>query len=359
MGRRRTGRIVVAVAGSLVAVVVLAAGALVFAAGRRTAQPAGPAASANASATATERPAPPAAPATPAPDATPSGSPTSETIEPTISPTGPSLDAYRGLASWVDIYDAKAWNDPAATVSDMGSHGVRTLFIETGNSSSKTAIFKPDAQQAFIREAHAHGMRIVAWYLPELLHPSVDYDRVAQAIGYRTTDGQSFDSFALDIESGALKPVGARNKALEDLSLSIRALAGPAYPLGAIIPSPVGISRKNGYWPAFPYGMLARTYDVFVPMSYYTYHGKGGPAAYADTIANVRIIRAQPGCSTIPIHLIGGIAEASSPYEVAAFVRAARETGCIGAGLYGWTGTGPRHWQELKSIVPTSAAAPF
>ena len=35
-------------------------------------------------------------------------------------PSTASVDAYRGLASWVDIYDTRAWRDPAAAVSDMG-----------------------------------------------------------------------------------------------------------------------------------------------------------------------------------------------------------------------------------------------
>jgi hypothetical protein len=345
MHRRRTGRVLIAVAGLLVAVVVLTAGALLFAAGRLVAAPAVPHVSTDASGTAPR-------PTTPTAEAAASAEASGAAVEPTAVPAGPSLDAYRGLASWVDIYDTRAWNDPAAAVSDMAAHGVRKLFVETGNSSAASAIFKPDAQRTFIREAHARGMRVVAWYLPELLHPSLDYDRVAQTIGFRTAEGQKFDSFALDIESGAVRQVIARNQALEALSLKIRELAGPAYPLGAIIPSPVGLNRKNGYWPTFPYEMLSRTYDVFVPMSYYTYHGKGGPEAYADTLANMRILRAQPGCATTPVHLIGGIAEKSSPNEVAAFVRAARENGCIGASLYGWTGTSPSHWQELSAFKP-------
>jgi hypothetical protein len=267
-------------------------------------------------------------------------------------PAGPSIAAYRGLGSWVDIYDTAAWRDPASAVADMARHNVRTLYLETGNSGSKTVLTEPAALAEFIREAHAHGMLIVAWYLADMRSEAKDLARVTAAIRFTTTDGQSFDSFALDIESGAVTPVAARNAALERLSLEIREIVGPRYPLGAIIPSPVGLAKKGSYWPAFPYTMLARTYDVFVPMSYYTYHGKGGAAAYADTIGNVRILRAQEGCSTAPIHLIGGIAENSSAFEVAEFVRAAREAGCIGASLYGWVGTTAGHWRGLQTVVP-------
>ena len=124
------------------------------------------------------------------------------------------------------------------------------------------------------------------------------------------------------------------------------------YPLGAIIPSPVGLAKKGSYWRTFPYAMLAKAYDVFVPMSYYTYHGRGASAAYADTMSNVRIIHAQPGCSKVPIHLIGGIAQSSSSAEVGSFVRAAVASRCLGASLYGWVGTTSADWQSLKAVRP-------
>jgi hypothetical protein len=263
--------------------------------------------------------------------------------------TPPSLVAYRGLATWVDVYDHRAWANPEAAVKDMASHGVRTLFIQTGNSSSKSAIFDPPAQRAFIRAAHARGMKVVAWYLPDMVDVTTDYDRIAQAIRFRTPDGQSFDSFALDIESTAVTPESARNQALDTLSVKIRSLVGGSYSLGAIIPSPVGIAKQAGNWDTFPYESVAKTYDVFVPMGYYTFHGRGAASAAADTRANVSILRAQPGCADVRIHLIGGLAEKSTPAEVQAFVKATRKTGCIGASLYGWAGTTAADWDALQS----------
>ena len=79
---------------------------------------------------------------------------------------GPSLNAYRGLGIWVDMYDAAAWTDPAGAVKDMASHHVRTLYIETANYHWPTAINKPPAMNAIIRQCHARGIKVVAWYLP-------------------------------------------------------------------------------------------------------------------------------------------------------------------------------------------------
>ena len=262
----------------------------------------------------------------------------------------PSVAAYKGLGSWVDIYETKAWANPAATVKNMKSHGVRTLNLETGNSKQKTAIFKPASQTAFIKAAHASGIKVVAWYLPDLKNVNSDYNRVAAAIKFRTPDGQRFDSFALDIESSAVTPVSTRNSRLATLTKNLRKVAGASYPLGAIIPSPVGIAKNKTYWKGFPYKALASTYNVFVPMSYYTYHGKGAAAATADTLSNISIIRAQPGCKTIPIHQIGGIADDSTTAEVKAFVAATQKAKVNGASFYSWSGTSSAAWKALTAV---------
>jgi len=272
------------------------------------------------------------------------------TSQPTTSTA--SVEAYRGLGTWVDIFDARAWTDPAAAVADMASHGVRTLYLQTGNSHADTAFKDVAATEAFIRESHAHGMRIVAWYLPYLKDEALDLDRVTQAIRFRTSDAQSFDGFALDIESSSVKPESMRILALESLTLKIRAAAGPSYALGGIIPSPVGLARKSGYWDSFPYAMVARTYDVLLPMGYYTYHAKGADAVYTDAKENMRLLRAEPGCATIPVHLIGGLAGDTTGPETSAFARAAGDTRCIGASLYDWVGTGATEWTALSPVKP-------
>jgi hypothetical protein len=264
--------------------------------------------------------------------------------------THPSLAAYKGLGTWVDLYDTKAWDNPTAAVRDMASHGVKTLYIETSNFHSSDAIMNQVALKTFIHEAHAHNMRIVAWYLPNLKAGSVDLSRITQAIFFKTAGGEKFDSFALDIESTEVGSVTTRNRNLAALSKKIRQRVGKTYPLGAIIPSPVGLNKKQGYWDEFPYASVASIYDVFLPMAYYTYHGHGSSAALSDALGNVRILRSQPGCAKVPIHLIGGISDDSSSSEVSAFVSGVRKAGCFGASLYGWPGTSSAEWKALKAI---------
>jgi hypothetical protein len=268
-----------------------------------------------------------------------------------VSPHGAPIDAYQGLASWVDVYDAGAWRNPAAAVRDMSRHGVRTLFVQTAHFNSRNAIVNPKELREFIVEGHAHGMRVVAWYLPDMKLGSVDYERVIAAIKFRTADGQAFDSFAMDIESDVIHSQALRNHGLKVLSKKVRAYVGPSYPLGAIIPAPAALRKDTSVWKHFPYAMVTQYYDVYLPMAYYTYHGNSAQSAYNDARANLGALRSNPGCENMPVHMIGGIAQSSSTAEVKAFVRAVKGN-CLGASFYGWTGTRNGAWRALSAIKP-------
>ncbi|HUV38197.1 MAG TPA: hypothetical protein VMY39_01220 [Planctomycetota bacterium] len=261
-----------------------------------------------------------------------------------------SLVAYRGLGSWVDIYESRAWNDPAAAVADMARHGVRTLYIETANYRINTALYRKAALNVFIEEAHARGMYVVAWYLPSFRDPDRDLRRSKAAINYRTPGKQRFDSFALDIEDRSVKPASLRNKRVAALSRDIRAAVGTKYPLGGIIPSPVALEWNPPYWPDFPYKMVADVYDVIVPMGYYTFHGDGTSQAYNETLKNVSILRSKTGDSRVPIHVIGGVGDKSTAGETRAYVRALREMGCLGGSMYNWSTTDDADWRALQNV---------
>jgi hypothetical protein len=267
------------------------------------------------------------------------------------------LVAYRGLATWVDIYDPKAWVSPEASVTAMKARGVRTLFLETGNYHQSTAIVRRARAARFIEAAHVQGIKVVAWYLPSFGKSRRDYLRSLAAIRFRTPAGQSFDSFALDIEASIVKSVPLRTARLIDLSTRIRAAVGTSYALGAIIPSPRGMQLLPQYWPAFPYAALGDIYDVFLPMGYFSYRPRdlGGPFGY--TTRNVALIREGSGNPTMPVHAIGGLADNVNAGQARAFVRAARACGVIGASLYDFTTTSPGAWRKLAG-VPSRRARP-
>ncbi len=254
------------------------------------------------------------------------------------------IEPYEGVGAWVDLWDARAWRDPAATVRDLEQHGVTTLYIQTGNSKSPEGISNPDALAKFITEAHERGIYVVTWYLPNLKTDSTDLDRCIAAIDFETPDGDKADSFALDIESTAVKSYAKRNRNLLRLTKALRKHVGSKYPLGGIIPSPVGLAKQTGFWDVFPYAEVAENYDVLLPMAYYTFDAHTAKAAGAYATSSMQLLRAQPGCSDVPVHLIGGISSGSSSPQIRAFTKAARKAGSIGISQYDWVGMSPGRW---------------
>lgn len=259
------------------------------------------------------------------------------------------LAAYRGLGAWVDMYDQGPWDYPRRAVRRMAEHGVRTLYLETANYRKpvKGTIYRPRAVGAMIEEAHLHGIDVVAWYVPAFDNLTKDMRRSRAAIDFTSTTGQRFDSFALDIEATVVRDIGVRNERARKLSRRIREHVGADYTLGAIVPEAGAL-----YWPDFPYGAMARRYDVFLPMAYFSYRTSGASGVYDFVARNVAAIRQETGDPGAAVHVIGGIAEDSTPVEVEAMVEAARDKRAIGASLYDFPTTTPRQWRKLSRVSP-------
>jgi hypothetical protein len=263
--------------------------------------------------------------------------------------------AYAGLGTWLDIYATPFWTHPQREVAAMSRNGVRTLYLQTGNYEQAVDLVRPQALGRFIDAAHAAGMRVVAWYLPSFLYPTQDARRALAAIRFRSAKGGRFDSFALDIEASLVRGVPLRSKRLLQLSARLRAAVGHRYPLGAIIPSPVGIRRHRHYWPHFPYRSLARFYNVFLPMAYATdRHIRGIKATRAYDAADVAIIRSRTGKPHVPIHLIGGLANAMGTKEIAGFMGAVGDCEPLGYSLYAFSVTRQTTWKALAARPPSA-----
>ena len=262
-----------------------------------------------------------------------------------------TLDVYGGVGSWVDIFATQAWRDPAAVVERLRAERVGTLYVETSNYSQSRDLVHPRALGRFVDAAHAAGLKIVAWYLPSFAQPALDARRSLAAIRFRSPHGETFDSFALDIEASLVRPVTLRNARLLSLARRLRAAAPAGYPLGAIVPSPVGMRRHPHYWPGFPFGPLAASVDAFVPMAYFTYYARTPAAAYAYARDVVVAIRGATGRPDLPIHLIGGIASRAPLASVASFVQAAADCGVQGVSLYAFFQTSGPEWSRLRTAA--------
>jgi hypothetical protein len=275
-------------------------------------------------------------------------------------PTTPATsEIYGGLGSWVDIFAKRARAKPERVVASLRAHGVTTLYLETSNYSQRADIVEPWIVGRFIDAAHAAGMRVVSWYLPSFAQLVLDTRRALAALRFRSSTGQGFDSFALDIEASVVRNVALRNARLLTLARTLRAAAPPAYPLGAIVPSPVGMRRHPKYWPRFPFRSLATTFDAFLPMAYFSYYARTPAAAYIYARDVVTALRQGTGRPDVLVHIIGGIANRIRVPTLDAFIRAAQDCGVIGLSLYAFLETSPAQWSRVADAalggVPASA----
>lgn len=253
--------------------------------------------------------------------------------------------SYRGLATWVDVYDAASWANPEGTVERMRARGIVTIFLETSSYRRLDDVFRPDRVARFLDAAHERGLRVVAWYLPSFANLRRDLRRSLAAVFFEAPSGARFDSFALDIESSLVRSPARRTARLLRLASGIRVAAGDGYPLGAIIPSPRAMELLPAYWPGFPYAELASLFDVFLPMAYFSYRTRDEAAAGAYVARSLEILREEAG--NTPVHAIGGVASRSGLGQVRGFVEAACAGGVIGLSLYDFETTRPRQWDEL------------
>lgn len=256
------------------------------------------------------------------------------------------LAAYRGVAAWIDIYNRRPWRWPRHAVRRMSGRGVETLFLQTGNYSSRGAVHRPRAVARFIAAAHRRGMRVVAWYLPGLRRMELDTRRTLAAVRFRGPHGERFDSFSLDIESPIVDSVARRNRRLLRLSDRLRREVGSSYPLGAIVPD-----WGSLYWPNFPYRRVERRYDVFLPMAYFTFRAHGRARVNRYITRNIRTIRQKVSDREVPIHVIGGIAGYTTEGEMRGFVSSVRAHGALGASLYDYPITKQYEWRELRRLT--------
>lgn len=266
-----------------------------------------------------------------------------------VAAAGRASSPYSGLGSWLDIFAGRPWSAPAVVVARASGEGVQTLYLQTSNYSQAADIVHPVELGHFIDAAHAAGLSVVAWYLPGLADIRRDMRRVRAALEFRSPSGGRFDGFALDIEASVVGNVALRNARLLSLAGQLRQTAPVGYPLGAIIPSPVGMQRHPDYWPNFPYVGLARLFDAFLPMAYFSYYAHSPHAAYAYGQQVMTLLRARMGRRSPLIHMIGGSASVIPAATLAGFVRAVSDCAAQGISLYAFPQTSPAEWSALSA----------
>jgi hypothetical protein len=272
-----------------------------------------------------------------------------------------ALAPYRGLGTWVDVYDyvpglQEAGQPPPVTpesVDDMAALGVETLFLQAAQDDPRTPgpTVDPALLGGFLRRAHAEGLDVVAWYLPRFYDLDADLRRIRALHRFRS-GGQAFDGLALDVEwTQGVPDTPARNDALVELARRVRDLVGDDAAVGAIVLEPVLLELVNPlYWPSFPWERVRSYFDVWLPMSYWTNRREdsGFREGFAYTDENVKRLRADLSDSRARVHPIGGIGDGATAADYEGFVRASRKHDALGWSVYDFNSVVSSAWPRLR-----------
>jgi hypothetical protein len=273
-----------------------------------------------------------------------------------ISVSGPTtrdVRAYAGQGAWVDAFDygpeyqKKGVAPPItpAAVDDMAAHGVKTLFIQAtrADATAPDGFVDRALVAEFLVRAHRHGMRVVGWYLPTFADVDADLARLSAITRFNVL-GHRFDGVAVDIEDvDTVTDVSERNQRLVDLSNRLRTEVG-SEALGAIVLPPVLTEVVNPQrWPDFPWSQIHPLYNVWLPMSYWTFRSvsSGYHDGYTYNDESTRRLRADLEDPTALVHGIGGIADTATADELTRFVQSLFDTGSIGGSVYDWNTLSP------------------
>lgn len=260
--------------------------------------------------------------------------------------------AYVGFGTWVDVFDwTNQWtnNNPTVGTADvdrMATLGIQTLYIQAARVDGPDGVAEPTRLNTLIQRAHAHGIRVVVWYLPTLTDVNADFTRLLAIAGLPV------EGVAVDIESRDVSDPADRSARLVDLSNRLRA-ALPGRTLGAIVFPPTGMEVINpSYWPGFPWAGIAGDYDVWLPMAYWTGRdpNSGWHDGYNYVVDNVKRTRNDLHNQAAPVHPIGGIGDKATTAEVAGMVRGVAATASIGGSLYDYRTTTPDMWAAMASL---------
>lgn len=270
--------------------------------------------------------------------------------DPASAPRAADPDLFRGLGAWIDLFDFGL--GPVRTTRIMASHGVRTLYLQTGHSYTKRAI--DPRVGPWLVQAHRHGIKVVGWYLPDYRRWRWDADRIAAIKGYRFR-GHAFDGLGIDIENRrGIRNARLWSKRVANNARVVRALVGDDYPIASIPPPPLQMRLIPSHWAGFPWKKLNAHTDAFLLMSYWSERG-GCPrirrhCAYQYTRMNVQLTRRLIGDRSTPVHIIGGVGDRVNMKQMWAFARGAIDARADGASIYDVATTRSAFWRVLRNL---------
>ncbi len=243
---------------------------------------------------------------------------------------------FAGIGAWVDVFD---WSptiasNPAFTlddIDDLAEKGVEVIYIQSTRPIRPEAILDKELFEAIIERAHTRGMRVVSWYLPSHNDLKADWVRLVLPMWLGA------DGIVWDIEdTTTLKDVPERNRRLAQVANAMRRNYPDLPMAAAVLPNVVTDVLNTNYWPQFPWTEIRDTFDVWMPMDYWTNRAAGTEYRDAEryTTENITRLRAQLGKPDAVVAPVGGIADKVTSEDIAGFIRASKAAGAIGVSLY-------------------------
>lgn len=266
---------------------------------------------------------------------------------------------FRKLGAWVDLFDYTSSTTDAtigSRVADMASRGVKTIYLQTGRYNTDAFLYPTQAGQ-WLAHAHAAGIAVVGWYFPAYSeYLSGDITKAAAVASFVGPGNHRFDGLGIDIEYRA--KTSSKTEFFNGISshlASVRSRVGLVFPVGAITFSPQDMDRWTAGWSGFPWGSVTSYATAVLPMNYWSVSsnrnlcsgGNTNYCAYGFTLQNILRTRSATG---LPVHPIGGVANAINTAEVAQYVQAAKDAHAYGGSLYDYNTTQSPFWTPLAQI---------
>jgi hypothetical protein len=273
--------------------------------------------------------------------------------------TEPTTEVYGGLGAWLDAFDySPAYSGDGGppvgspVLTEMAGLGVETVYLQAARLDERSPDVLEDhwVLAEYLMRARQEGVAVVGWYLPFWGDDGADFEHLS-AIADFDFLGLGFDGVGVDVEwnQDGLDPE-ERSARLVGLSRQLRDHVGES-PLAAIVMPPVLTEVVNpNFWPAFPWAEIAPLYDVWMPMSYWSFRSEasGYGNGYTYNEESTRRLRNNVGDPEAIVHGIGGIgsvsAENAEPTgeplaataELDGFVRSLTDTDSVGGSIYDW-----------------------
>ncbi|MDQ6821856.1 MAG: peptidoglycan-binding protein [Actinomycetota bacterium] len=252
---------------------------------------------------------------------------------PTTSPGPPSGKrspfAYRGM--WLWYVSASNNGNLGSIVATARSHGVRTLFIKSGDGSGTWSQFNPRLVSAL----HASGLRVCAWQFVYGDHPLAEAGVGAASVR------EGADCLVIDAESA----YEGKYVQAQVYVNALRKMIGRTYPVGL-----AGFPYVD-YHPAFPYSVFLGSggAQFNAPQMYWYDIGTSVDAVYAHTYSYNDLYGR-------PIYPLGQVSSSPPGRQIVLFRQMARVYGAGNVSWWDWQEATPNGWHAVAVRARVLAA---